>query len=249
MGGFADTGQVSVRIRWVITMRAGGVLVSPFDFLDLGDHVGDDPDCGGHLSRAWLVAAIGLGVDRVVWMSQVHGDRVKVVHEPCDAVVDNTDALVTRTSQPALPVVTIHCVPVLLSDARPGVTAAVHVGEGRGSARCASPCDGYDAGPGCVRWRRDIAVLLGPAVSGRNYEVPVVIADGVEAASPDSCTTTRISAGTPGLDLRTGIACQFRDLGVMSIEDDPRRTVADRALFSHLQTVSTGRLASLVWVE
>ena len=36
----------------------------------------------------------------------------------------------------------------------------------------------------------DISVLLGPAVSGRNYEVPAAMADEVEAALPGSRTTT-----------------------------------------------------------
>ena len=33
-------------------------------------------------------------------------------------------------------------------------------------------------------------MLLGPAVSGRNYEVPAAMADEVEAALPGSRTTT-----------------------------------------------------------
>ncbi|MCV7070745.1 laccase domain-containing protein, partial [Mycobacterium rufum] len=36
----------------------------------------------------------------------------------------------------------------------------------------------------------DISVLLGPAVSGRNYEVPAEMADEVERALPGSRTTT-----------------------------------------------------------
>ena len=36
----------------------------------------------------------------------------------------------------------------------------------------------------------DISALLGPAVSGRNYEVPEAMADEVEAALPGSRTTT-----------------------------------------------------------
>jgi YfiH family protein len=94
---------------------------------------------------------------------------------------------------------------------------------------------------------QDISALLGPAVSGRNYEVPAAMADEVEAALPGSRATT--AAGKPGLDLRAGIARQLRDLGITSIDIDPRCTVADRALFSHRRDAPTGRLASLVWME
>jgi copper oxidase (laccase) domain-containing protein len=93
----------------------------------------------------------------------------------------------------------------------------------------------------------DISVLLGPAVSGRNYEVPEVMAEEVEASLPGSRTTT--SRGTPGLDLRAGIARQLTDLGITAIETDPRCTVDDRNLFSHRRDAPTGRLASLVWME
>ena len=158
-------------------------------------------------------------------MNQVHGDRVEVVDEPQapPSAVEDTDALVTSTPRLALAVVTADCVPVLMADARAGVIAAVHagrVGAQRGVvARTVEAMLGLGAQVG------DISVLLGPAVSGRNYEVPAAMADEVEAALPGSRTTT--SAGTPGLDLRAGIACQLRDLGVTSIDIDPRCTVAD----------------------
>jgi len=93
----------------------------------------------------------------------------------------------------------------------------------------------------------DISVLLGPSVSGRNYEVPEDMAAEVEATLPGSRTTT--AANTPGLDLRAGIARQLTDLGITSIDVDPRCTVSDRNLFSHRRDAPTGRLASLVWME
>ncbi len=235
---------MSVRIRRVTTTRAGGVSASPFDTFNLGDHVGDDPAAVA-ANRARLATAIGLDEDRVVWMDQVHGDRVEVVDGPRDAAVGDTDALVTATPRLALAVVTADCVPVLMADARAGVVAAVHagrVGAQRGVvARAVETMLRAGAHAG------DISALLGPAVSGANYEVPAAMADEVDAALPGSRTTT--SAGTPGLDLRAGIAGQLRGLGVTSIEVDPRCTVADPTLFSHRRDAPTGRLASLVWME
>jgi polyphenol oxidase len=234
---------VSVRIRRVTTTRAGGVSAPPFDTFNLGDHVGDDPAAVA-ANRSRLAAAIGLP-DRVVWMNQVHGDRVEVVDEPRDAAFDDTDALVTATPRLALAVVTADCVPLLMADARAGVAAAVHAG--RVGAQRGVVTRAVEAMLRLGARAGDISVLLGPAVSGRNYEVPAAMADEVEATLPGSRTTT--SAGTPGLDLRAGIACQLRDLGVTSIDVDPRCTVADRALFSHRRGAPTGRLASLVWME
>lgn len=238
---------MSFRVRRVTTTRAGGVSAAPFDTFNLGDHVGDDPVAVA-ANRSRLAAATGLGADRVVWMNQVHGDRVEVVDGPRDAAVGGkvgTDALVTSVPGLALAVVTADCVPALLADARAGVVAAAHAGR-VGAARGVIART-LEAMLAAGAHRSDISVLLGPAVSGGNYEVPAAMADAVEAELPGSRTTT--SAGTPGLDLRAGIACQLRSLGVTAIDVDPRCTVADRTLFSYRRDGRTGRLASLVWLE
>jgi polyphenol oxidase len=239
-----DTGQVSVRIRRVTTTRAGGVSAPPFDTFNLGDHVGDDPVAVA-ANRARLAAAIGLGADRLVWMNQVHGDRVEVVDAPRVTPVADTDALVTSTPRLALAVVSADCVPVLLADARAGVVGAVHAG--RVGARDGVVARAVDAMVAVGARVHDISALLGPAVSGRNYEVPAAMADEVEAALPGSRTTS--SAGTPALDLRAGIARQLKSLGVNAIDVDPRCTVDDVNLFSHRRDAPTGRLASVVWME
>jgi YfiH family protein len=228
----------------VTTTRAGGVSKPPFDTFNLGDHVGDDPAAVA-ANRARLAAAIGVGAARVVWMNQVHGDRVEVVDKPRDSAVEDTDALVTGTARLALAVVTADCVPVLMADARAGVAAAVHAG--RVGAQRGVVVRAVEAMLKLGAHVGDISALLGPAVSGRKYEVPAAMADEVEADLPGSRTTTAV--GTPGLDLRAGIACQLRDLGVASIDIDPRCTVDDPTLFSHRRGAPTGRLASLVWME
>jgi YfiH family protein len=160
-------------------------------------------------------------------------------------VVDKTDALVTTTPRLALAVVTADCVPVLLGDARAGVVAAVHAG--RVGAQKGVVAKTVEAMLRLGAHAGDISALLGPAVSGRNYEVPEEMAAEVEAALPGSRTTT--TDGTPGLDLRAGIARQLTALGLTAIDVDPRCTVDDPNLFSHRRDAPTGRLASLVWME
>jgi polyphenol oxidase len=231
-------------VRRVTTTRAGGVSAPPFDTFNLGDHVGDAPAAVA-ANRKRLAAVIGLGEDSVVWMNQVHGDNAVVVDGPVDAAVDKTDALVTTTPRLALAVVTADCVPVLLADARAGVVAAVHAG--RVGAQKGVVARAVEAMRAAGAHAGDISVLLGPAVSGRNYEVPAAMAAEVAAALPGSRTTT--ARGTPGLDLRAGISRQLTDLGISAIDVDPRCTVADRNLFSHRRDAPTGRFASLVWME
>lgn len=235
---------VSVRIRRVTTTRAGGASAPPFDSFNLGDHVGDDPAAVA-ANRARLAAAIGLAPDHVVWMNQVHSDHVEIVGEPRTDALDATDALVTATTGLALAVVTADCVPVLLADARAGVIGAVHAG--RVGAANGVVLRTVEAMQSLGAHLPDISALLGPAVSGPNYEVPEQMAADVETRLPGSRTTT--ARGTPALDLRAGLARQLGELGVRSIDIDPRCTVADPALFSHRRDAPTGRLASVVWME
>ncbi len=132
-----------------------------------------------------------------------------------------------------------------MADARAGVVAAVHAG--RVGAQKGIVALAVEAMLGLGATSEDISVLLGPAVSGRNYEVPEAMADEVAGALPGSRTVT--SRGTPGLDLRAGIARQLTSLGVAAIDIDPRCTVDDRNLFSHRRDAPTGRMASVLWME
>jgi YfiH family protein len=227
---------VTVRIRRVTTTRSGGVSAPPYDSFNLGDHVGDDPAAVA-ANRKRLASAIGLPADHVIWMNQVHGVRVEVVDAPRSTAVEATDALVTTTPGLALAVITADCVPVLLSDARAGVVGAAD----------GAVLRTVDAMLAAGAREPNIAVLLGPAVSGPNYEVPEQMAAEVEAHLPGSRTTT--PGGTPALDLRAGIARQLVAAGITAIDIDPRCTVADTRLFSHRRGAPTGRLASLIWME
>lgn len=235
---------MAVRIRRVTTTRAGGVSRPPYDSFNLGDHVGDDPAAVA-ANRGRLASALGLRSDQVVWMNQVHGTRVEVVDAPRSAAVDATDALVTSAPGLALAVISADCVPVLLSDARAGVVGVAHAGR-VGAADGIVPHT-VQAMLAVGAQLPDISVLLGPAVSGPNYEVPEGMAAEVESRLPGSRTTT--ASGTPALDLRAGIARQLQTIGIAAIDIDPRCTVDDPALFSHRRGAPTGRLASLIWME
>ncbi len=241
---------VKLRVRRVTTTRAGGVSKPPFATFNLGDHVGDDPAAVA-ANRRRLARAVGLGSAAtggsgggIAWMNQVHGTHVEFV-DRVGETLDGTDGLVTTTPRLALAVVTADCVPVLMADARAGVIGAVHAG--RVGAQRGIVAQALQAMLDAGAHAEDVSVLLGPAVSGANYEVPEEMAADVERSLPGSRTTTR--RGTPGLDLRAGIAAQLGGLGVTAIDIDPRCTVEDPALFSHRRDAPTGRMASLVWLE
>ncbi|MBD0860094.1 peptidoglycan editing factor PgeF [Gordonia sp. zg691] len=233
-----------MRVRRVITTRAGGVSVPPYDSFNLGDHVGDDPDAVA-ANRIRLAEQIGLDAGAVVWMEQIHGRTVTVVDGPVTEPVQATDALVTTTPGLALAVLSADCVPVLLSDDEAGVIAGVHAG--RVGARIGIV-------PATLRVMvelgariESIGAFLGPAASGDRYEVPPAMQADVEKHLPGSAVRTK--KGTAGLDLRAGLRRQLLDAGVAGVAVDPRCTISDLSLFSHRRGAPTGRLASVIWME
>ncbi|MCX5045989.1 peptidoglycan editing factor PgeF [Aldersonia sp. NBC_00410] len=228
----------------MVTTRAGGVSVAPYDSFNLGDHVGDDPVAVA-ANRVRLATQIGLTPDRLVWMEQIHGRNVEVVDGPREHAVEATDALVTSTPDLALVVLSADCVPVLLSDDEAGVLGAVHAG--RVGARIGIVPVVLDAMVALGARRDRIGAFLGPAASGRQYEVPAQMRADVEAHLPGSATTT--AKGTPGLDLRAGLRRQLLAAGVSAVAMDPRCTIEDATLFSHRRAAPTGRLASVIWMQ
>lgn len=152
-----------------------------------------------------------------------------LVEGPGTSTIPETDALVTTEPGIALAVLTADCVPVLFADAAAGVVAGAHAG--RVGAKLGIVPRTIDAMVAAGAQVERISAFLGPAVSGRHYEVPADMAADVEQSLPGSRTTT--SAGTPGLDLRAGIARQLSGLGVRAIDIDPRCTVEDPDLFSY----------------
>ncbi|MET9231671.1 peptidoglycan editing factor PgeF [Lentzea sp. NPDC003310] len=233
-----------MRIRRVVTTRAGGVSKAPYDSFNLGDHVGDDLRAV-EANRVRLAEGIGLTPDRLVWMEQVHGRTVATVDGPRAEALEATDAAVTKEAGLGLVVLTADCVPVLLGDQEAGVVGAVHAG--RVGARVGVVVEALKAMMALGAELERIEVLLGPSVCGECYEVPAEMQKDVEKHLPGSASKSR--KGTPALDLRAGLWNQLASAGVGKIGVDPRCTFEEKDLFSHRRQAPTGRLASVIWIE
>jgi YfiH family protein len=243
MGSSSPAAPPSVRPRRVVTDRRGGRSRSPYDSFNLGDHVGDDAgDVAANRARA--ARELDVAEDRLVWMNQVHGTGVAVVDGPQDGAVPATDALVTATPGLVLCVLVADCVPILLADHEKGVVAAVHAG--REGVRQGVVPAALSAMASLGARARHVTALLGPAVCGACYEVPEEMQREVARVAPAAAVRTR--KGTPGLDLRAGIAEGLHRAGVTQVVHDARCTVEDRLLFSHRRDGVTGRQAGLVWL-
>ncbi|MGW0993845.1 peptidoglycan editing factor PgeF [Streptomyces sp. NPDC002523] len=243
--------------HFAFTDRWGGVSAAPYEELNLGGAVGDDPDA---VRTNRELAAKSLGVDpaQVVWMNQVHGADVAVVDAPWGAgvpplgrsrergsSVPEVDAIVTARRGLALAVLTADCVPVLLADPVAGVVGAAHAGR---------PGMVKGVVPAAVRAMAElgaeparIVARTGPAVCGRCYEVPERMRADVTAVEPAAHAET--SWGTPAVDVSAGVHAQLDRLGVCDRAQSPVCTLESGDHFSYRRDRTTGRLASYVWLD
>ncbi|MFE1750778.1 peptidoglycan editing factor PgeF [Streptomyces anandii] len=232
--------------HFAFTDRWGGVSAVPYEELNLGGAVGDDPGAVG-ANRELAANSLGIDPARVVWMNQVHGADVAVVDGPWGsaAEIPAVDAVVTARRGLPLAVLTADCVPVLLADPVAGVAAAAHAGR---------PGMLKGVVPAAVRAMRSlgadparIVARTGPAVCGRCYEVPDAMRAEVAAAEPAAHAET--SWGTPAVDVCAGVHAQLERLGVRDRQQSPVCTRESDDHFSYRRDRTTGRLAGYVWLD
>lgn len=99
---------------------------------NLARHVGDDPqavDARRHMLRR------ALGVERIIWLEQVHGNAVHVAvgtepesNEARSRASPRADAVVTAWPGVACAVMTADCLPILFATRDGAVVGAIHAG-------------------------------------------------------------------------------------------------------------------------
>ncbi|MFE2213069.1 peptidoglycan editing factor PgeF [Streptomyces canus] len=231
--------------HFAFTDRWGGVSAAPYEELNLGGAVGDDPEAVG-TNRELAAKSLGIDPARVVWMNQVHGADAVVVSVPWgERPVPQVDAIVTAERGLALAVLTADCTPVLLADPVAGIAAAAHAGR-----------PGMIAGvvPAALRAMTElgadparIVARTGPAVCGKCYEVPEEMRADVAAVEPTAHAET--SWGTPSVDVTAGVHAQLDRLGVRDRQQSPVCTLESGDHFSYRRDRTTGRLAGYVWLD
>ncbi|GKQ38070.1 laccase domain protein [Streptomyces sp. A012304] len=231
--------------HFAFTDRWGGVSAAPYEELNLGGAVGDDPDAV-RTNRELAAKTLGLDPALVVWMNQVHGDGVAEVDGPWgERPVPEVDAIVTTRRQLALAVLTADCTPVLLADPVAGVAAAAHAGRPGMVAGVVPAAVEAMVKLGAEPSR--IVARTGPAVCGRCYEVPDAMRAEVAAVEPAAYAET--SWGTPAVDVTAGVHAQLERLGVHDREQSPVCTRESQDHFSYRRDRTTGRLAGYVWLD
>lgn len=121
--GWVPQWPAPLNVRAFMSTRQGGCSSPPFDGLNLGSHVGDQP---GPVAANRQALAAHLQA-RPVFLNQVHGTAcVRVDRDAADGTV--ADACYTDSSGVACTVMVADCLPVLLTDVHGRRVAAAHAG-------------------------------------------------------------------------------------------------------------------------
>ncbi|MFH1023131.1 MAG: peptidoglycan editing factor PgeF [Planctomycetota bacterium] len=199
--------------------RSGGVSAAPFDSLNLGLHVGDDPATVRE-NRARFGRAAGVDVAAFTVMEQVHGNRVARVAAGDrgrgaarrEDSVPGADALVTDV--PGVPIVGLSadCAMVVLfaPDVRAiGIAHASWRGTAGNVAGAAvrALAGHYGADPG------RILAGIGPAIGPCCYAVKGDVREAIGAAGV-TADAFQERSGRIYLDLATANRLQLRSAGL-----------------------------------
>lgn len=231
---------VPAHVRAAQTTRIGGISLPPYDTLNLGLHVDDDPNTVMR-NRRRLQRHLQLSVEPT-WLTQVHGTDV------ADAAAGPTTADASWTDRPGVvcSIMTADCLPALFCDAAGTIVAAAHAGW-RGLV------NGVLEATVAAMHRPPSKLLawLGPAIGPDEFEVGDEVRQQFLAADRTSHRCFRPSPQGRWLaDLYELARRRLARIGIQGVYGGGFCTVRQSELFfSYRRDGRTGRMATLIWLE
>jgi YfiH family protein len=226
-------------VRALITTRSGGVSSGKFASLNLSARVGDDPQCVAR-NRAILRACLPAEPS---WVKQVHGTTV--IDAARAAPDAEADGVVTQDLGPVCAVMTADCLPVLLSDRAGKSVGIAHAGwRGLAGGVVENVVQAMGVPP------RELIAYIGPGIGARRYEVGEDVHKAFVDADPAAATSfVPRQDGKYLVDLQ-GLARQrLAAAGVAEVYGGEFCTASEGRFFSFRRDLTTGRMASLIWLD
>ncbi|HJV82627.1 peptidoglycan editing factor PgeF [Noviherbaspirillum sp.] len=232
----------------ISTTRTGGFSLAPYDDgtggggLNLGTHVGDDPDAVAK-NRVLLRTLLPT---EPAWLSQVHGTVVLDAADAADA--PNADASIATRAGIVCVIQTADCLPVLFCDVQGRVVGAAHAGwRGLASGVLENTVSRMrDAGAG------DILAWMGPAIGPRSFEVGQDVFDAFVERDASMASAFRALPDQRKYlaDIYSLARTRLASAGVGQVYGGGLCTVTDaRRFYSYRRDKVTGRMASLIWLK
>lgn len=232
------------------TDRHGGYSLPPYDSLNLGLHVGDDPK-RVKANREQLVCALNLPSEPL-WLEQVHGVEVLSFSDIAlipknDQQVPIADGSYTNQFGQVCAVMTADCLPILFCDKQGQQIAAVHAGwRGLCSGIIEQAVKRFSVPAS------ELIACLGPSIGPNMFEVGAEVKSAFVAQqmTAASCFIAKAGADDKYLADIVGLAKQrLAMLGVACIYSVDECTMSNHNYFSYRREKQTGRMASLIWLK
>jgi YfiH family protein len=228
-------------VQAAFTTRQGGVSQGVYQGLNLGLHVGDDPELVMQ-NRQLLAQQLTLPASPI-WLEQVHGTDVFKAEAPC-AIPPQADAAVTTTAGLPLTVMTADCLPVLFCDRAGTVVATAHAGW-RGL--CAGVLEKTIAAMQVVP--DDIMAWIGPAIGPSAFEVGDEVKAAFVAHDPQAASAFVAHQDKWLADLLILSRQRISAAGVSAIYGGNQCTFSNaQQFYSYRRNGQTGRMAGLIWL-
>lgn len=212
--------------------------MAPYDSLNLGSHVGDDPctvERNRNLLSAWLPS-------EPVWLEQVHGAEVALAETAgCRPVAD---ACVSSSKNSVCVVMTADCLPVLLCDQDGTVVGVAHAGwRGLANGVLETTVKAMQVAPGrLMAW-------LGPAIGPAVFEVGAEVRDVFLGRSSQADAAFKPLADKYLADIYLLARQRLQALGITQIYGGEFCTYTERErFFSYRRDGATGRMATMIWL-
>ncbi len=175
--GYVPDWALPAGVAALMTHRHGGQSRAPYDTLNLGDHVGDDPVAVA-ANRRLLCRTLGV---KTAFLQQVHGEAVHVLRpESGEAGAIEADIAIAQTVGLAATIMVADCLPILFAHRQRPIVAAAHAGwrglvgakHGRHGvvARTLSALQSL-TGQTSEALVGDLCVWLGPCIGPQAFEV------------------------------------------------------------------------------
>lgn len=229
-------------IKAMQTTRTGGVSQPPYNSLNFGMHVKDNPI---HVAqnRQLLNAYVP---SEPVWLNQTHS--VRVVDAGQTSCVPDADASFTTQKNVVCVTMTADCLPVLLCDVNGTVVSAVHAGwrglcDGALEASIDAVIGATHISPG------QLMAWLGPAIGPNAFEVGEDVRQQFIVQDKQAETAFKPHGDKWLGDLYQIATQRLNNLGVTQIYGGGRCTFTEKdQFFSFRRDNITGRMATLIWL-
>ena len=230
--------------------RAGGASTGVYAGNNVSFTTGDDSNIVA-ANRAGIAAAMDYDAADLLILKQTHSAHVHVVTERLSAdTVIEADAMVTDRPGLLLGIMTADCTPILFADIEAGIIGAAHAGW-RGAVD--GICEATIASMVALGAQTNrIVAVIGPTISGPNYEVGPQFAAQLLALRP--AAGNRVSTpegGSEHFDLPGFVADGLTEAGIQTIDRVGGCTYAEPTrYFSHRYAthhqIKTGRQLAVI---